>query len=254
MNAWVKRLGATMIAGALLTGGTAWSGVLGAGEVYAAEVQQQQNRVTVVGKGELSVKPDIVYLSIGVESYADSAKTAQKQNAEKMEKILALLKNTWKIEEKDIKTEQFYVQPNYAYTEKEGRKVKNYIAFHSLEVTLRDLNKVGGLLDAAAEAGANNVGNARFSVENREAFETQVIEKAMANADAKAQAIAKASKRQLGVVVNVVQDEAVNRDVFNLEMKGSVMMDASAQNQASTAVKPGEIKLATQLYVQYELK
>lgn len=254
MNTWVKRLGSVMIAGALLTGGTAWSGVLGAGEVHAAEVQQQQNRVTVVGKGELSVKPDIVYLSIGVESYADSAKSAQKHNAEKMEKILALLKNTWKIEEKDIKTEQFYVQPNYSYTEKEGRKVKNYIAFHSLEVTLRDLNKVGDLLDAAAEAGANNVGNARFSVENRDAFEAQVIEKAMANADVKAQAIAKASKRQLGVVVNVVQDEAANRDVFNYEMKESVMMDASGANQAATSVKPGEIKLSTQLYVQYELK
>lgn len=252
MKVWAKRLGSIMIAGALLTGGSVWTGALGAGEVHAAE-SVQQNRITVVGKGEISVKPDIVYLSIGVESFAETAKSAQKNTAQKMAKINELLTKTWKIDEKDIKTEQFYVQPNYTYTDKEGRKVQNYSAHHSLEVTLRDLSKVGEILDAAAEAGANNIGNARFSIENRDAYETQVIEKAMANADLKAQAIAKASKRQLGVVVNVVQEEAANRDVFNygnMEMK----QESASMADAGTSVKPGEIKLITQLYVQYEMK
>ncbi|WP_054954769.1 SIMPL domain-containing protein [Paenibacillus dakarensis] len=253
MNVWAKRLGSVMIAGALLTGGSVWTGVLGVSEVHAADIAQQQNRVTVLGKGEISVKPDIVYLSIGVESFAETANSAQKHNAQKMAKISSLLKKTWKIDEKDIKTENFYVQPNYSYSEKEGRKVQNYSATHSLEVTLRDLSKVGELLDAAAEAGANNIGSARFSIENRDAFETQVIEKAMANADLKAQAIAKAAKRQLGVVVSVVQDEAANRDVYSYGFMNSAAK-SEALDQASTSVKPGEIKLMTQLYVQYELK
>lgn len=255
MKVWAKRLGSVMIAGALLTGGSVFTGAIGAGEVHAAEsVQQVQNRITVLGKGEISVKPDIVYLSIGVESFAETAKSAQKNNAQKMAKINALLKNTWKIDDKDIKTEQFYVQPNYTYSDKEGRKVQNYSANHSLEVTLRDLSKVGELLDAAAEAGANNIGNARFSIENRDAFETQVIEKAMANADIKAQAIAKASKRQLGIVVNVVQDEAANHEVFNFGTMEMAQAKNTSMDQASTSVKPGEIKLITQLYVQYEMK
>ena len=110
--------------------------------------RRQQNLLTVLGKGEISVKPDIVYLSIGAESYAETAKSAQKSNAQKMDKITKLLKETWKIDDKDIKTEQFYVQPNYTYSDDNGRKVKNYSAYHSLEVTLRDLNKVGDLLDA----------------------------------------------------------------------------------------------------------
>ncbi|WP_422659232.1 SIMPL domain-containing protein [Paenibacillus sp. EC2-1] len=253
MNVWAKRLGSVMIAGALLTGGSVWTGALGAGEVYAAEAAQQ-NLIKVLGKGEISVKPDIVYLSIGVESYAETAKSAQKHNATKMAQINTLLKKTWKIDDKDIKTEQFYVQPNYSYSDKEGRKVQNYTAAHSLEVTLRDLSKVGELLDAVAEAGANNIGNARFSIENRDAFETQVIEKAMANADLKAQAIAKASKRQLGAVVSVVQDEAANRELYSYGNMDMAKAESASIADASTAVKPGEIKLITQLYVQYEMK
>lgn len=102
MKRWVKQVGSIMIAGALLTGSTAWVGLSGATEVHAAEAAQQ-NLLTVLGKGEISVKPDIVYLSIGAESYAETAKSAQKSNALKMDKITKLLKETWKIDDKDIK-------------------------------------------------------------------------------------------------------------------------------------------------------
>lgn len=253
MNAWVKRMGALVIAGALLVGGSYYAGTIRGEDTVAADTPQMQNRVTVVGKGELSVKPDIVYLSIGVETYADSAKSAQKSNAQKMEKVLAVLKNTWKINEKDLKTERFSVQPNYTYSEKEGQKVKNYSAFHSLEVTMRDLDKVGDLLDAVSNAGANQIGNARFSVENRDIHEAQVIEKAMASADIKAQAVAKGAKRQLGIVVSVVQQEAANNEMFG-GMNEASQMKAVSSADASTSVNPGEIKLVTQLHVQYELK
>lgn len=253
MNAWVKRMGAIVLAGSLLVAGSFYAGSLRGEDKVAADTPQQQNRVTVVGKGELSVKPDIAYLSIGVETYADTAKAAQQSNAQKMEKVQALLKNTWKMNEKDIKTERFYVQPNYTYSEKEGQKVKNYSASHSLEVTMRDLSKIGDLLDAASNAGANQIGGARFSVENRDIHEAQVIEKAMASADIKAQAVAKGAKRQLGMVVNAVQAEA-NKGVMPwaaTEEKANMSVQLS---DSSTSVNPGEIKLVTEMYVQYELK
>ncbi|KOP65608.1 hypothetical protein AMS62_10385 [Bacillus sp. FJAT-18019] len=253
MKRWVKQVGSVMIAGALLTGGTTWVGLSGATEVHAAEAAQQ-NLLTVMGKGEISVKPDIVYLSIGAESYAETAKSAQKSNAQKIDKITKLLKETWKIDDKDIKTEQFYVQPNYTYSDDNGRKVKNYSAYHSLEVTLRDLSKVGDLLDAASDVGANSIGNARFSIENRDAFEAQVIDKAMANANLKAQAMAKASNRSLGIVLNIVEGSVSVNNIYGLESMQSKAEVAFDAESANTSVKPGEVKLSTQLYVQYELK
>ncbi|NMO97172.1 SIMPL domain-containing protein [Paenibacillus lemnae] len=251
MNIWAKRLGSVMLAGTLLTGVSAFSNVSGTAEVFAAETVAQKG-VTVIGKGELSVKPDIVYLSIGAESSAATAQSAQRHNAQKMEKVMNVLKTTWKIDDKDIKTEQFSVQPNYTYTEKDGQQVKSYTARHTLQVTLRDLSKVGELLDDVSEAGANSIGNARFSVENRDAFEAQVLEKAMANAALKAQAIAKASQRQLGLVVSVVEGQV---QTYGFEYAQQEMsMNSAAADKAVTSVEPGEIKLSTQLQVQYELK
>lgn len=246
-----KKIGTVLIAGSLLIGGIGLSGAFqGPEKAYAEDVQR--NIVSVVGKGELSIKPDIVYLSIGVDTSAETAQEAQKTNAAKIQKITTLLKNTWGIADKDIQSSQFYVQPNYSYSEKEGQKVKGYNANHTLVVSYRDLTKVGQLLDAASAAGANNIGNARFSVEDSSAFEAQVIEKAMANADVKAGAIAKAAKRSLGQVISVSQNDGGNSAVyFAQNMK---MEMASADTAASTSVQPGEVKLTTQLSVMYELK
>ncbi|MFD1910568.1 SIMPL domain-containing protein [Paenibacillus rhizoplanae] len=130
----------------------------------------QKNIVNVVGKGELSIKPDIAYLSIGVSTTADTAQEAQKGTAAKITKLNALFKTTWGIADKDIQSTQFYVQPNYTYSEKDGQKVKGYNAQHTLQVSYRDLTKVGQLLDAASAAGANNIGNVRFAIEDPSAF------------------------------------------------------------------------------------
>ncbi|MNN29764.1 26 kDa periplasmic immunogenic protein precursor [compost metagenome] len=220
-------------------------------KAYAAE-DVQRNIVSVTGKGELAIKPDIVYLSIGVTTSAETAQDAQKTNGAKIAKLTSLLKTTWGIADKDIQSTQFSVQPNYTYSEKDGQQVKGYIAQHTLQVAYRDLTKVGALLDAASTAGANNIGNAQFAIEDPSAFEAQVIEKAMANADAKAAAIAKAAKRSLGSVVTVIQNDDGNNPVIYMEQ--AAMSKASADTAGGTSVEPGEVKVSTQLNVVYELK
>jgi len=250
MKGWVKSVGSVLLAGSLIMGGIGLSGAFkGPEKAFAEEVQR--NVVSVVGKGELSIKPDIVYLSIGVDTSAATAQEAQKSNGAKIAKLTALLKTNWGIADKDIQSTQFYVQPNYTYSEKEGQKVKGYNAHHTLEVAYRDLAKVGALLDAASGAGANNIGNARFAVENSSAFEAQVIEKAMANADVKAGAIAKAAKRSLGLVINVSQSEVSNNPIYYDNMK---MEAAAADSAGGTSIQPGEVKVTTILNVTYELK
>ncbi|MDR9852016.1 SIMPL domain-containing protein [Paenibacillus sp. VCA1] len=250
MKKWIKPVGSVLIAGALLVGGAGVTGITGVSTAYADQ-DVQRNVVNVVGKGEISVKPDIAYLSIGVDTQAETAQSAQKANAEKIQKITDLLKNTWKIADKDIQSVSFYVQPNYVYNDKDGQKVKGYTAHHTLQVSYRDLSKVGKLLDDASNAGANNIDNVTFSVENRDQFEEQVIQKAMANADLKAGAIAKAAKRQLGMVLVVSQGDVGNPVVFTNAKLDSL---ATADAGNSTSVSPGEVKVSTQLSVQYELK
>lgn len=251
MKKWVKSVGSVLLAGSLLIGGMALSGAFqGPEKAFAEDVQR--NIVSVVGKGELSIKPDIVYLSIGVDTSAATAQEAQKTNAAKIQKLTTLLKTTWGIADKDIQSTQFYVQPNYSYSEKEGQKVNGYNAHHTLQVSYRDLEKVGALLDAASAAGANNIGNANFAVEDSSAFEAQVIEKAMANADVKAAAIAKAAKRSLGIVINVSQNDSGTNPVYFAQAE--MLKNVAADSAAGTTVQAGEVKVTTQISVMYELK
>ncbi|MEF2969178.1 SIMPL domain-containing protein [Paenibacillus sp. M1] len=253
MKTWLKPVGAVLVAGTLLVGGTALGAMVGpAQSAYAADAELQRNIVSVVGSGEISVKPDVAYLTIGVETQADTAKEAQSANSAKIAKINKLLKDTWKIDAKDIQTGQFYVQPNYTYTEKDGQKVKGYTAQHTLNVTYRDLTKIGQLLDAASAAGANRIENVRFSTENPDQYQEQVIEKAMANAKLKASAIAKAAGRNLGIVLSVTQSGG-DAQIY-LQSEALMMKAAADEAGASTAVEPGEITVKTTLSVIYELK
>ncbi|MDQ0091117.1 uncharacterized protein YggE [Paenibacillus anaericanus] len=250
MKTWLKPVGAVLIAGTMLVGGTVLMGSSNlSNAVYADEVQK--NVINVVGSGEISVKPDIAYLSIGVQTEAATAKEAQSANAAKIAKLNTLLKDTWKINAKDIQTGQFYVQPNYTYTEKEGQKVKGYTAQHTLQVSYRDLDKIGQLLDAASTAGANVINNIQFATENPDQFEEQVIQKAMANANMKASAIAKAANRQVGIVLTVTQSSS-GPAVYNQNyVMKEMAMDTGG---ASTQIEAGEIKINTTLSVTYEMK
>jgi len=249
MKGWVKTVGAVLLASGLILGGIGLSGALKAPDKAMAE-EAQKNMIQVTGTGELSIKPDIVYLTIGVDTSAATAQAAQQANAAKMQKVMTVLKDKWKIADKDIQTVQFTVQPNYTYNDKEGRQVNGYNATHTLKVTYRDLEKVGGLLDDAAAAGANNIGNASFSVENPSAFEAQVLEKAMADAGVKASAIAKAAKRNLGQVTTVIQQDTGSRPIFNSVTSKA---DMSAADAAGTTVQAGEVEVTAQVTVTYEM-
>lgn len=252
MKLWLKPVGATLVAGVLLLG-TAGVGS-SANKAFAAEsVQQNKSIVSVIGNGEISVKPDIAYLSIGVKTEADTAKAAQAGTAAKISKLTAVLKDEWKINGKDLKTGDFYVQPNYTYSDKEGQKIKGYTSSHMLQITYRDLDKVGQLLDAVSEAGANQINNVNFGIENPEQFEAQVIEKAMKNAKSRAASIAKATGRQLGTELTINQSGGDASLYYeNYQMLNKVAEMSSAADR--TTVELGEITLKMTLNVVYELK
>lgn len=252
MKKTTKSLASLMIAGTLLTGmGTLIA--LPVHTTYAAETVAATTAgvINVSGTGKLTVKPDIAYLSIGVQTTSTTAAKAQSTNAEKMAKLNTLLKGEWKISDKDIESVQFYVQPNYDYDAKDEQKVTGYTAYHSLQVTYRDLDKLGALLDDAAKSGANNIGSVSFSVENEDAYEDQVIQKAMANAQARAQSIAKAANRPLGSLLSVSDPGVSTPPVVYMERQSAKATDNS--DAASTNIEPGTIELNATLNVQYSM-
>lgn len=252
MKMWMKPMGSLLLAGTLLVGGAALPASFGVNQAHAAEVVAMSS-INVVGNGEIKITPDVAYLYLGVESTAGTAAAAQKQTAAVMTKLSALLKNDWKIAAKDITTDQFYVSPNYTYNEKEGQKVKDYTSTHMLKVTYRDLSKIGELLDAASDAGANRIQNVSFASENPEQYEEQAIAKAMTSANKKAAAIAKAAGRTLGGAVSISLNGA-DTPIIYAQYDRNMAMENSAAAAPKTSIEPGEITVTAQLTVQYEMK
>ncbi len=248
-----KSMASLLLAGTLLAGVMMSVTLPGASSAYAAETTTQATATTgvinVSGNGKLSVKPDLAYVSVGAQTTAATAAKAQAANAQKMSKITALLKK-WSIPQADIQTVQFYVQPNYNYNDKDGQKVTGYTAYHTLQITYRDLDKIGQLLDDASAAGANNVGSVNFSVENPQTYEDQVIAKAMSDAASKAGSIAKAANRTLGELLSVSEAGADMPPVI-MQRAESATRDMSS---GGTSIQPGMIELNTTLNVQYAMK
>lgn len=219
-------------------------------KVYAAEqAAVQKQLVTVTGSGEISITPDVAYVTLGIRTEAENAKDAQAANAAAYEKLRDVLFNQYKLEAKDVQTNGFRVNPEYSYTDND-RKIKGYTAVQTLQVTYRDLDNLGKLLDDASTAGANQIDGVRFSTEKGDAYELQAIEKAMDNAKLKAEAIAKYAGKELKGIVAVNQGGgiAVPMQYANVMMEKELASDASG----GTSISVGELKVSTNVTVQYE--
>lgn len=220
-------------------------------QVLAAEQAAAQNVITVTGQGEMTIQPDVAYINLGIRTQAATAQEAQAANAEAYTKLSDALFNTYKLAAKDVQTSGFNVQPDYSYTDN-NPVIKGYSALQMLQVTYRDLDNLGTFLDAVSAAGANQINGVRFSTEKGQEYELQVIEKAMDNAKAKAEAIAKYAGKEVKGIVAVTQGGgvAVPSQYSNIEM--AAKMDMAAGSAASTSISAGELKVTTNVTVQYE--
>ncbi|KIL41539.1 hypothetical protein SD70_06640 [Gordoniibacillus kamchatkensis] len=222
--------------------------------VYAADQSNAANKhaITVNGVGELMASPDVAYVTLGIVTRADSANSAQTQNAQSYANLEKVLYDNYKLDKKDVKTTGFQVQPVYSYADKEP-KITGYTATQTVQVTYRDLDKIGALLDAASGAGVNQINGVQFDTEKRQDYEILAIDAAMNNAENKAKAIAKDAGKRLNGIINVTQtgNSSVPIRIDNVGVKA---MNQATASSAATSISPGELKITTNVTVQYDFQ
>ena len=244
--AWAAAAAVVLLAGALLSGL-----IFGGGVRPAIASEDEKRTISVNGSAELEVEPDVAYISFGVFTRADTAGKAQQENARLFASVEKVLKETFGLSGKEIRTTGFYVNPEYRYEPDREPRITGYTARHMVEVTFRDLDKVGALLDAVSKAGVNEVNGVRFDVENVEAHEIAALELALKNARAKAQALAKAENRTIKGVLHISESggyyvpEYGNADIGFRAMEGAAF-------SAATPISTGTVKIQKQVSVQYE--
>lgn len=172
------------------------AGAAGAGGTTTAATQHS---IVVSGSGSVATVPDRAQFSFGVSSDAKTASAALRANAAEMARVIAAVKGQG-IAAADIQTQ--FVSLSLRYSPN-GEEIVGYTATNSVSATLRNLGKVGGVIDAAVDAGANQVSGPNLVRSDQSALYRRALRAAIANAKAKAQTIARASGLRLRRITDV---------------------------------------------------
>lgn len=204
--------------------------------------------ITVSGEGEVKVKPDTAYLSLGVETQAPTAREAQQRNARAMNTILDRLQGLG-LKKDDMQTAGVNLSPDYRYDGK-GPHLIGYRASNTLRITVHELNRVGELLDAAVDAGVNQVQGVSFTVEDSAQARREALAKAVRDARDKADSMAGAAG------VNIVRVRAVAEGGTSMPpvlMRQAKVEDAGTAS-APTPVIPGDLTIRATVSVTFDIR
>ena len=219
----------------------------------AAAPEKPTRTLAVTGTAEVSVKPDICNISFGVETFhKKSAREAYRINGEVMTALSAAVLATG-IESKDVQTSGFSVTPQYHYDNDNHRRVfDGYRVYHSLDVNVRDLNKASAVLDAGMDAGATQVNNVTFAVENPKKYTADARVEAVKAAQAKAQTMADLTGVRLGKPITISENEPGGWGRYYAQ--ANVALDAASSAEQAPGLQPGEFKLTRTVYITYEVE
>lgn len=199
--------------------------------------------ITAYGEGEVAAAPDAASVVLSVKTRENTAKVAQTANAKAANNIIAAVKN-FNIASEDIKTSAYNVYPTY---DNNNKKIVGYSAENSITVKIKGADKVGDVIDAALNAGANQVSSVRFYISNTKALENEALTLAIKNAREQADVTARA----LGVKIAGIK-KAEPR-VNHRSTQNSRMLMKSVAND-STPIEAGEVFVTANATVEFIIK
>lgn len=173
-----------------------------AGPVIGQEVPPPPT-LTMTGVGEARARPDVAVVRIGVVTQAATARDALNDNNRAMDAVLAALKEQG-IAQKDLQTSSFNLTPRYDYGEdRSPPRVEGYEASNQLAVTVRNLDKLGGILDRAVSVGSNQIVGVEFGLDKPEPVRDEARRLAVRDAVRKARLYADEAGVQLGPIHSI---------------------------------------------------
>ncbi|MFD2236236.1 SIMPL domain-containing protein [Aureimonas populi] len=218
-----------------------------------AEEDREAATVTVLGEGEASGAPDLAMANLTVLRVAETAEAALSQ-ANEAARAVAEAMGELGIEARDLQTGGFSITPQYRYENRQDGtsappELVGYEVRNTLAVRIRDLSRIGEVLDRAVSLGVNQGGDIAFQIEDPSSLRDEARREAVSRARESATIIAEAAGVTLGRVVSI-SDEA--GPSIPRPMAEARMMAASAD--AGVPIQTGENTVRTQLRVVFELE
>ena len=203
--------------------------------------------LNVSAQAEARRVPDVATISAGVVTQAADGNTAMRQNAEQMAKVMAAIKAAG-IAEKDIQTSGVSLNPQYRYVENEAPSITGYQATNTVSLKVRDITKLGKVLDSLAAQGANQINGPSFQIDQPEPVYDEARLAALKKAKDRAETYAKALDLKVRRIISISEGGGGG-------FRPVPMMAMSARGKAEmdTAVSPGETEVSVSLDVVFEL-
>ena len=210
--------------------------------------QTQPRMINVTGNAQVVLAPDIAYVSIGVHSEAKSATEAVASNNSQTQSVIDEIKGQG-VDVKDIQTTNFsvYQQEKFAPT---GESLGIFfMTDNTVYVTMRDITKIGDILDKSISAGANNIYGITFDVQDKAAALGTGRDEAMADAKAQAEELTKAAGATLGAVQSISYYSSSPSPIY-YDSKAAGMGGGGA----SVPISSGQLTLTVSVSVVYGMK
>jgi hypothetical protein len=168
----------------------------------SAEPQTMERTIAVNGTGSITASPDVAYINVGVHTENTDPKEALTSNTAQAQDVVDAIKALG-VSVEDIQTSSFYVYPSYDYGPNGETLGTKYIVDNTVYVTVRDLTRLGEMLEAVVNSGANNINGITFDILDKDTLASEARMKAVENARLQAQDIADAAGVELGELMYV---------------------------------------------------
>ena len=214
-----------------------------------SESSDVQKTISLTGAGIASATADQATLNLGVEVTKDTAGEAISENANLMAAVIEALKNQG-ISEEDIKTTNYNVYAQYDWTE-DGRELVGYTVSNMVQVTVKNIDNVGNVIDVAGEAGSNTINGISFGLSEDKMAELKTAAYILALGDAQDKADLIADT--LGLSITGVQSVTENSytPVRSYLEYAEAGMDMAISSKAPTPIVSGDLSVSVNVHIVF---
>jgi uncharacterized protein len=217
----------------------------------ARDDNRRVTRVMIVGDSIVQAQPDTAIITIAVVTQNRNALTAQQENATKTDAVVRALKAAAG-SGAEVKTSGYSIQPQRVYKENQPPTISGYEARNSVTVTLDDLTKVGSMIDAASQAGANDVSGIAFTLRKDRQARDRALSEATREAVSKAQVVAQALGGRVVRIVEVQEEGFQQRPPVPIYQTESFM--AAKRGDVATPIEIGALDISSRVQVIAEVE
>jgi len=223
-------------------------------QVWAQEPQRPAERTVVVSaNATVEREPERAVLLLAVESTGGTARVAAQANATKMDALVAALRRLG-ISGPNVRTTAYELQPQYSQPDRQNpgaqTRIVGYRAVNMVQVTVDTVTRVGGIIDATIQAGANRVAGLNFELRDPDAARVDALRRAVAKARAEAEAIAQAAGQRLGDPLTIITSGYAEPRMYRRDMMAEAVMSAPPP----TPIEPGTLSIGASVTITYRLE